>query len=179
MNALANEEVGKYLNEHCISSFQKVGTFRIAGGQKQGGNVASYFCTPEGNVLHIIAGPVNASTMLREARWAVETWKLTMLGEPERDYGRSLFHKAHLERLQREHGVDGKRIGLPSGSASPAEIAYVLNQGIEGRRKLSNQGKVHLLLAIFPLAKLEQIYIPVFEKVLNEKVSTLPVVGGG
>ena len=36
MNALANPEVGKYLNEYFVSSFQKVATFRIAaGGQKQ------------------------------------------------------------------------------------------------------------------------------------------------
>ena len=29
MNALANPEVGKFLNENFVSSFQKVGTFRI------------------------------------------------------------------------------------------------------------------------------------------------------
>ena len=53
MNALANPEVGKYLNEYFVSSFQKVGTFRIVNGQKQGGNVASYFCAPDGRVLHV------------------------------------------------------------------------------------------------------------------------------
>ena len=36
MNALANPEVGKYLNENFVSSFQKVATFRIVGGQKAG-----------------------------------------------------------------------------------------------------------------------------------------------
>ena len=44
MNALADPAAGKYLNEYFVSSFQKVATFRIADGQKQGGNVASYFC---------------------------------------------------------------------------------------------------------------------------------------
>ena len=53
MNALANPEVGKYLNEYFVSSFQKVATFRIVGKQKQGGNVASYFCAPDGRVLHV------------------------------------------------------------------------------------------------------------------------------
>ncbi len=67
MNALANDEVGKYLAEHFVSSFQKVATFKIAGGQKQGGNVASYFCAPDGRVLHVVAGPVDAATMLRES----------------------------------------------------------------------------------------------------------------
>ena len=44
MGALTDEKVGEYLNEHFVSSFQKVGTFRVVGAQKQGGNVASYFC---------------------------------------------------------------------------------------------------------------------------------------
>ena len=73
MNALANPEVGKYLNESFVCSFQKVATFRIVNGQKQGGNVASYFCAPDGRVLHVVAGPVDAPTLLREARWVVET----------------------------------------------------------------------------------------------------------
>jgi len=63
VNALANAEVGRFLNEHFVSSFQKVATFKIVGGQKQGGNVASYFCAPDGRVLHAIAGPVDAATL--------------------------------------------------------------------------------------------------------------------
>ena len=51
MNALANPEVGKYLNEYFASSYQKVATFKIVNGQKQGGNVAAYFCAPDGRVL--------------------------------------------------------------------------------------------------------------------------------
>ena len=65
MNALANEEVGKYFNENFVSSYQKVATFKIVDGQKQGGNVASYFCAPDGRVLHVVAGPVDAATLLR------------------------------------------------------------------------------------------------------------------
>ena len=54
--------MGDYLNRHFVSAFQKVATFQIVNGaQKQGGNVASYFCTPEGRVLHAIAGPVDAA----------------------------------------------------------------------------------------------------------------------
>ena len=65
MNALANKEVGKYINEFFCSSFQKVATFRIVGKQKQGGNVATYFCAPDGRVLHAVAGPVDAKTLLK------------------------------------------------------------------------------------------------------------------
>ena len=67
MNALANDEVGNYVNQHFMASFQKVGTFKVVDGQKQGGNVASYFCTPDGRVLDAVAGPVNAAMLLREA----------------------------------------------------------------------------------------------------------------
>ncbi len=106
MNALANAEVGKYLNEYFVSSFQKVATFRIVSGQKQGGNVASYFCAPDGRVLHAVAGPVNADTLLREAKWVVETTKKAM-DEAKGDGGKfkAFFRKAHAERLKNEHGL--------------------------------------------------------------------------
>jgi hypothetical protein len=106
VNALANVQVGKYLNEYFVSSFQKVGTFRIVDGQKQGGNVASYFCAPDGRVLHVVAGPVNGPTLLREAQWVVETTKKAM-AESKDDGGKfkAYFRKAHAERLRQEHGL--------------------------------------------------------------------------
>jgi hypothetical protein len=107
VNALANPDVGKYLNEHFVSSFQKVATFRIvAGGQKQGGNVASYFCAPDGRVLHVIAGPVDAATLLREAKWVVETTRKAMV-ECKGDGAafKAYFRKAHAERLRQESGL--------------------------------------------------------------------------
>jgi hypothetical protein len=106
VNALANAEVGKYLNEYFVSSFQKVATFRIVGGQKQGGNVASYFCAPDGRVLHVVAGPVNADTLLKEAKWVVDTTKKAM-DEAKGDGGtfKAHFRKAHAERLKNEHGL--------------------------------------------------------------------------
>ena len=106
MNALANPELGKYINEHFVSAFQKVGTFRIVGNQKQGGNVASYFCAQDGRVLHVVAGPVDAATLLKEARWVVDTVK-SSLAETEKN-GTSFkaqFRKAHAERLRAEYGL--------------------------------------------------------------------------
>lgn len=163
MNALANQEVGKYLNTHFVSAFQKVGTFRLTGGGKQGGNVASYFCTPDGRVQHVIAGPVSAEWFLREARWVVETWKLAVL--EHRDAGPKLeafFAKAHADRLHSEHGIVLKN----ASSAQPRVL---------GR---SAPAKVHLLLARAPLVPIEQLYQVIFEKVLGEKISTNPVVPG-
>jgi len=160
VNALANDEVGKYVSEHFVSTFQKVATFRIAGGQKQGGNVASYFCTPDNRVLHVIAGPVDATTMLREARWVVEVAKLAELDGAGDPAGLAEFvRRAHADRLRREHRFD-----VASPDACP------------GRRALNNQGRVHLLLAAAPLVKVEQVYELVFEKILGEQVSTGPVV---
>ena len=122
--------------------------------------MASYFCTPDNRVLHIIAGPVDAATMLRESRWVVEAHKLAVL-ESASDPARfaELIRQAHSDRLRREHGIN---VSAPDQR--------------QGRRALDNQGRVHLLLAAAPLVKVEQVYKLIFEKVLGEQVSTSPVV---
>jgi hypothetical protein len=159
VNALAKEETGKYLNLHFVSSFQKVGTFKVVNGQKQGGNVASYFCTPDGRILSAIAGPVDGATLLREARWVVETAKLAALESHGDDARlRTFWQKAHADRLRQEHGVDVTVLGDPQ--AMPA---------------LKLQGRVHLLLTAVPLVRIEQSYRLVFERILGERVSTAPV----
>jgi hypothetical protein len=106
VNALADPEVGKYLSENFVATFQKVATFRIVGGQKQGGNVATYFCAPDGRVLHVVAGPVDATMLLREAKWVVECTRRAMKesrGDGARFKG--LFRTWHAERLRQEFGL--------------------------------------------------------------------------
>lgn len=111
MGALNNAEVGKYCNEYFVSSYQKVATFKIVNGQKQGGNVATYFCAPDGRVLHCVAGPVDAQTFLREAKWVVETTKTCMKGSVGKDGNmdgakfKELFRKAHAEKLRQDFGI--------------------------------------------------------------------------
>jgi hypothetical protein len=207
VNALANDKVGDYINENFVSSFLKVGTFTIAGNNKQGGNVATYFCLPDGSVLHAIAGPVDASTMLKEARWVVESRKLAMF-ESRGDANRfkNFFGRAHADRLSSDYGFHNtwkvakgqtpmqvyRKPALPQvPQAQPAVArdafpdpddpiamarvnALVVNQA--NNRGLDNRGKVHLLLANYPMAKVDQIYKYIFERVLNERISTLPVV---
>ncbi len=123
MNALANKEVGAYLNKNFVSSFQKVATFRIVNGQKQGGNVASYFCAPDGRVLHCVAGPVDAATMLREAQWVVEGVRKAMVesDKPGATF-KGLFRQWHAERLRKEHGlvVDVATFDMPPQSQDDA-----------------------------------------------------------
>ncbi len=106
MGALNNEEVGKFVNEYFVSSYQKVATFKIVNGNKQGGNVAAYFCAPDGRVLHCIAGPVNAPTFLKEARWVVETAK-TCIKESKGNGAKfkEMLRKAHAEKLKSEFGI--------------------------------------------------------------------------
>jgi hypothetical protein len=106
VNALNNPEVGKLVNEHFVCSFQRVGTFRIVGKQKQGGNVATYFCAPDGRVLHSIAGPVNAQQMLAETRWVVDT-AIKAMKEAKKDGARfkAIFRTAHAEKLRHDYGL--------------------------------------------------------------------------
>ena len=180
MNALANAEVGDYLNKHFAASYQKVGTFQLVRGQKQGGNVASYFCTPGGEILHAIPGPVDAATLLREARWVVETRKMALLdaGGDARKI-KQAFRQAHVDRLAHadrlaEAAAKVNWKHLPFNEPSETVIAKWMDTSPVARQ-LDQQGKVHLLLALYPLVKLDQAYKVVYEKVLNEKISTQPV----
>jgi hypothetical protein len=179
VNALANAEVGEYLTKHFTATFQKVGSFRVAGAQKQGGNVASYFCTPDGGVLDAVAGPVDAATLLREARWVVETRKMALLESGGNVNRYRLFLRlAHAQRLADENGVaDVNWRALPLYRGSEAALALLLDNDRHARR-LNQQGRVHLLLAAFPLVKLDQAYRVVYERILNEQVTTAPVVEG-
>jgi len=88
----------------------------------------------------------------------------------------TFFRHAHRERLQLEQHVPMAEKQLPPTDSVPAKL---LDQLLAQNRHLglSNQGKVHLLLAVAPLPKLEQVYQVVFERILNEKVTTNPVVG--
>jgi hypothetical protein len=178
VNALADPAVGKYLDRHFVSAFQKVGTFQIVGGQKQGGNVAAYFCTPEGRVLHALAGPVTGAAFLHEARWVHETLELAQLQRCGPDQLPAFFRTAHLERLRQEENVSvpGDRLPRPD-TLTPELLGRLLAQN--EHLALSNQGKVHLLLAVAPLPRLEQVYRVVFEAILNEKISTNPVAVAG
>jgi hypothetical protein len=128
VNALASEEVGKYLNENFVSSYQKVATFKIVDGQKQGGNVASYFCAPDGRVLHVVAGPVDAATLLREAKWVVETTRAAMK-EAKNDGAKfkAYFRKAHAERLRVENGLTVEPVLFDPPTEQDAKSALTYN----------------------------------------------------
>lgn len=180
MNALADDKVAEYINENYTATYLKVGTFRIVGDAKVGGNVASYFCMPDGAVLHAVAGKVDAATLLREARWAYELRKAVLTfatdltkGMTDGNKARALIRTAHAERYQAEMtaGMGGNiRVrGFFGGSATLRPVSFPT--------RISNQAQVHSLLSNQPLPKMATFYPIVWQRVLREKLSTLPVAG--
>ena len=77
--------MARYFAAHFVAAHQQVGSFEVVNQfgnlQKNGGNVASYFCTPDGRVIHSLSGPAEAEELLAEARWAVELEARVRKGE--------------------------------------------------------------------------------------------------
>ena len=171
MNALADEKVGDYLNDHFASAAQKVGTFQVVGDQKLGGNVASYFCRVVGDeihVVHCIPGPVDARTFLAEARFAVELHNQAMLDGAKnwQKYGTAVQNGFRDRAGMGAAFTPAKPVARPN-----PKLARVV-RGNDG----TTQGQVNESLAKTTLPKLANFYPYVWEKVLLEKLSAAPVV---
>jgi len=147
-------DVGNYLNRHYVSAFQRIAAFQKIGQAKVGGNVASYFCTADGEVLHALAGPQNAHVFLREARWANETYQMAQLeNQVQPEQLRAFFRKAHLKRLQSDFWVNVPAEQLPKAANVSAKTVGEL---FDQNPQLNANGKIHLLLAVAPLPRIEQ-----------------------
>ena len=135
--------------------------------------MASYFCTPDGLVLHLVPGPASGRVLLSEARWPNETYEHARLENQTTPLElRAFFRRAHLARLHNEH-----RLLLPTEQLPELGIANrdAVNMLFDQNWRLNNAGKVHVLLAVMPLPPIEQVYQPVFERLLGEQISTNPV----
>jgi hypothetical protein len=170
VNALADAKVSGYVNDNFVSSYLKVGTFQLIGGQKVGGNVASYFCLSDGSVVHAVPGKVDGAKLLSEARFAYEIRKTALtagaiLGTEKIDMRRyaNSIRQAHLERYQNEAGGHWQHGG--GKQQLPTTMP----------RNVSQQAQVHWLLAREPLPRLDNMYPVVWQQILNEKLSALPV----
>ncbi|MBV8878884.1 MAG: hypothetical protein JO332_02860 [Planctomycetaceae bacterium] len=98
--ALTNPELGAYLNRYCASAFQ------VVPATNPGGAYVSYFCAPDGRVLHAVAGAVDAGTMLAEATWVVEASKKAIEDSRATETPfKALFRRAHADRLARNYGL--------------------------------------------------------------------------
>jgi hypothetical protein len=75
-------------------------------GPRGAGVVVSYFCAPDGRVLHAVAGAVDAATLRREAAWVVESVKnaIEECRATEATF-KSVFRRLHAERLRRDYGL--------------------------------------------------------------------------
>jgi hypothetical protein len=154
--------------------------------------VATYFCLADGSVLHAIAGPVDANTFLYEARWIVNVHQRASLeGRDNAARYKQIVWQAHADRLARDHGLARSSINRLHEPTETGEGDNAADGGFTGkgalsmkkmdvlsrhRHQLANQGQVHLLAALFPLEKIEDVYRYVFEGILKEKISSLPVV---
>jgi hypothetical protein len=191
VNALADDKVGGFINKHFVATFQRVGSFKLDGKQKQGGNVATYFCAPDGRVLNAIAGPVEAKAFLEEAQWTVErTREAIPKSKGDANKFKALLRGYHADRLLEKHqALVTPLVQDQSGQDLKTALAY---RDAEGRklapvlplppienasevRQLPNDGKIHQLLAAHAGAKIEALYGAVFQSILNEKVTTKPV----
>ena len=177
MNALANDKVADYINENFVATFMKVGTFQIINGQKVGGNVASYFCLPDGSVVHAVPGKVAADKLLAEARWACDTRRYALTrstvlstGAVDMPKFRFLIRQAHEERFVQEKNP-GQWNNRPKGSYTGRLPGYL-------PRELSIQAQAHWFMGMNPLAKIDLVFPFVWERILNERLSGLPVAKG-
>jgi hypothetical protein len=161
--------------------------------QKNGGNVASYFCTARGEAIHAVVGAVAADKLLAEARWAVETYQAAKRASRNQDQLVEFIQDAHLQKL----GIDSRQFRMAARRELPAayrQLPYDLRrvqserqqgyeavatppviaakrQAVRALRRYNDQ--VHEILAAWPMADLGLVYRLVFEEVANQRVVSL------
>lgn len=131
-----------------MAAHQQVGSFEVVNNfgalRKNGGNVASYFCTPDGRVIDAVAGPVAADQLLAEAKWAVDAYEKA--GPPSAG-------QSQAQNLAQAH----------------RQAAEDLAIGASGRRGSSQ--RIHQLLADHALPPLNEVYQEIFEQILGQRVT--------
>ena len=147
------------MNEHCIAAYQQVGDFEVTNVngqvQKNGGNVVSYFLTPEGLVIDAVVGPVTADRFLSEAQWSQQLYEQLSQNE--------------MARRQTSPGPTSQR-RLSQGRVSQGWTTSSVALVRQAHLAQAND-RVHAYLAENPLAPLDGVYRHVFEKLANEKVA--------
>ena len=138
--------MGRYLSEHFVATHQQVGEFQVIDQfgqlQKNGGNVASYFTTPDGRVIHAVLGPVSADELLEEARWAVGLYQRARAAGGDLAAPVLLAHRDALERDTTARG---------------------------GQRATSR--RIHEFFTAHPLPLLKDVYKEIFTRILGQALS--------
>ena len=166
--------------------------------QKNGGNVASYFCTPSGRVIHAVGKPVQAERLLQEARWALQTYQDAVQSAPDDVIEQTRFIElAHLTALKTDRDRFNTLVQneMPKAngdyqsrmqsyrqqrsnhshytSRRVPEILRVSTE-ITARRRAARRlsgDRAHQILAAQPLAPLSDVYRELFEKLTGERAN--------
>ena len=113
---------------------------------KNGGNVVSYFCTPEGRLIHAVGGPVDANRLLEEARWAADAF--TNVQAANRHRGAAILREAHMVASATVHST--QRVGHWTQQNS------------------FDQSRVHRLLAKYAYLPMSQVETTLFRSLTGE-----------
>jgi hypothetical protein len=105
--------------------------------QKNGGNVAGYFCTPEGFVLNAVVGPVSADKLLDEARWTVGLD--SQLGKGRGDWEADADRVAEAHQVQagdRVHALLAQTPLAPLPAIQETVFTGLANERVTSNREL-------------------------------------------
>lgn len=197
MGALSDPFVSQILGQKFIATYEQVGDFTALRVRdevvKQGGNVVSYFCTPDLRVIHMVKGPVEANELLAAAKWAVRTHDLIKQSpKASLDDQMRIVQEAHLSELSVSTSDfrQATMMALPSANlrygsqyANAARYGCQCENGttpkspqvLARRMAMSQFGNhhddVHSILAIEPMVSLPTVYEEYFKRLVNEDVS--------
>jgi len=187
---------------HFIAAHQQAGDFEVVtvNGQlqKNGGNVASYFCTAEGRVIHAVGKNVDAGRLLKEAHWAIDVYRRARQQAPKNLAAQArLIQDAHLAALgtgrdrfeklvQREfpkarsEDIEWRRQRIrdrleKKNNYHRGETPARTDPRIVARRRVAERlpgEQAHQLLAAEPLAPYRQVEKRMFERLSGEKYAS-------
>lgn len=148
-----------------MCTYKKVGTFtrfKIPGRKrklaiKSGGNVATYFCTPDGRVIHAVAGNVTADFLHKEATWARDLYRRAFKeAKGDMDHLTAIVRAAHKQAVGRRY---------------PSPVTRSRHRIVP----VSRPHLVHRELAVGALMPLAKVFPRVWTRILGERVSDAPV----
>jgi hypothetical protein len=202
VGALSDPAVGKYIGENFVGCFEQVGDFRVtatANGQvnRNGGNVISYFLTPDLKVVNAIVGPVGADKLLAAAQFSVKLYEDGKYAkQDERD---QIYEVAHLtesgidparyyqvvsEKLPRiSRNYESRRRGilgsptlkkrLKNGEITlDKPLVQARREALRAFTKDRSDSLTHRILAMQPGASVYDVYGELFERVAGETINT-------
>ena len=189
--------MGEFIGKHFVATFQQAGDFEVVSVngnlKKNGGNIVSYFCTPQGRVIHAVGKQVSPQRLLQEGEWAMDVYRRAQSEAPD-DLKRQLkiIEEAHLAKLntnlvdfyervreQHSHARESYTKMVQAYAKNRRRNPYTYRRRsnfdspeLIGRRKAAESfggDRAHQILAAEPMAMFAQIRKHAFEKLSGEK----------